>query len=204
MANARTSDRLDTYLKEVRDRLRGLPVSEIDEVVRELRSHVFDSTAGDGSDAAIAAALNRLGDPQEIARLNLSLRVASDTLQSIWPWNVLRGIVRLARLSLRGGFDLLVSLVGYSFAASWLITALAKPFVPGRVGLWQLDDPSGDLSISLGFRSTAFAGHEILGWWIIPLGLVVGLASAWLTYRYDLAALRRIWRTSRLAKGIAA
>jgi hypothetical protein len=194
MPNAKASEQLESYLDRVRHSLRGLAPAEVSEILQELRSHVMDFVAGDMSDARVKHALERLGDPQEIARMNMSMRVAARSLDRRSPVSVLQATIRLARLSLRGAFTLFVSLIGYAFAASWLITALAKPFSPQRVGLWALPGKAGDLSLSLGSHGGSVAGHDLLGWWIMPVGLLVGIATAYLTYRFDLSAIRRMAR----------
>lgn len=203
MPNAGTPELLESYLSRVRHNLRGLAPAEVSEILQELRSHVMDFVAGDMTDARVALALEKLGDPLEIARLNMSMRVAAQSLDRRSPVGVLKAIVRLARLSMRGAFTLLISLIGYAFAASWLITALAKPFSPQRVGLWFLPGKSGDLSLSLGSHSGSTAGHDLLGWWIVPVGLLVGMAAGYLTYRYDLYAIRRMARLRPGAEALA-
>ena len=203
MSNARASEQLESYLNRVRENLRGLDPAEVSEILQELRSHVMDFVAGDMSDARVAVALEKLGDPQEIARLNMSMRVAVQSLDRRSPVGVFQAVVRLARLSVRGAFTLFISLLGYAFAASWLITALAKPLSPQRVGLWYLPGKAGDLSLSLGSHSGSVAGHDLLGWWIVPVGLLVGVAAGYLTYRYDLYAIRRIARLRPGAEALA-
>lgn len=202
MPSAKASEKLESYLNRVRHSLRGLSAAEVSEILQELRSHVMDFVAGDMSDARVALALEKLGDPQEIARLNMSMRVAAQSLDRRSPVGVLQAIVRLSRLSVRGAFTLLVSLLGYAFAASWLIAASVKPFAPDRVGLWILPDKSGDLNISLGVVAEHATGRDVLGWSIIPIGIVLGFFFAYLTYRYDLSAIRRIAQSRQYTREI--
>jgi hypothetical protein len=194
MPSVKPPEQLESYLEDVRRNLRGLPDADIAEIVLELRSHVLDSVAADASDADIRAVLTKLGDPSEVARANLSMRVAADAAGRASPFAVTSAIARLASLSFRGAFTLLISLLGYGFAACWLLTAIAKPFAPNRVGLWLMPDSTGDLSYSLGRHDPVPGGHDLLGWWIVPLGLAIGLAVAFLTYRFDLRAIRRMAR----------
>src|SRR5512143_3881420 len=101
MPNAGTPELLESYLSRVRHNLRGLAPAEVSEILQELRSHVMDFVAGDMTDARVALALEKLGDPLEIARLNMSMRVAAQSLDRRSPVGVLKAIVRLARLSMR-------------------------------------------------------------------------------------------------------
>lgn len=65
---------------------------------------------------------------------------------------------------------------GYFFSACFLLAALHKPFAPGRVGLWRFGD---EFSLHLGFGTgfTPVSGTELLGWWLVPAGMLLGSAG---------------------------
>jgi hypothetical protein len=189
---------LDTYLAQVHRHLGGLAPAEARETLAELRSHVLDKVAGDFSVKRVEAALEELGSPREVARLNVTERVVAELETNRSPLRVLRGVGRLAGLSLYGFFAFMVSLVGYGFAAGFLITAAVKPFMWDRAGLWHNDDPNDPLSFTLGVTDMP-NGHELLGVWIIPIGLGAGVLFAWLTWRFGLFSLRRMGRRARRA-----
>lgn len=185
---------LDTYLVQVGRRLKGLHDEEARETLAELRSHVLDRVAGNITPANVEAAIAALGSPREVARLNVTERVAVHVEADRSPLSVLRAIVRLAGLSLYGFFAFLVSLCGYALAAGFLVTAAVKPFFPRQAGLWWLADQHHAMSFSLGVVDKAPAGHELLGWWIIPVGLVAGLGLGLLTWRFGLFSVRLMAR----------
>jgi hypothetical protein len=189
---------LEIYLQTVRDHLQSLSPEDSSEIIGELRSHVLDRVKGDLSNATVSATLTRLGDPREIARINLRMRVAAVAVVHPTPLTVARTTSRLAAVGGKGFLIFILSLTGY-VAGCWLLTALAKPFAPDRVGLWLLPDPTGDLSLSLGRHHAGAAGHDILGWWIIPIGLVVGAICAFLTYRIDLRFFQELARPQSTA-----
>jgi hypothetical protein len=182
------------YLRTVRDHLHALSPEDRSEIIRELRSHVLDRVKGDLSDASISATLTRLGDPREIAGINLRMRAAAVAIAHPTPLTVARTLWRLAAIGGKGFLIFILSLTGYAFAGCWFLTALAKPFAPDRVGLWLLPDPAGDLSLSLGRLGAGAAGRDVLGWWIIPIGLVVGAICAFLTYRIDIRFIQELAR----------
>ena len=188
---------LDTYLAQVHRHLRGLSDAEARETLAELRAHVLDRTDGQLSPAAVEAAIAALGSPRDVARLNVTERVASVMEADRSPLGVLRATGRLAGLSLHGLVVFLVSLAGYGLAAGFLLAAVVKPFAPERAGLWRLADPKDDFSFSLGVVSHPPEAQELLGWWIIPIGLVAGAALAWLTWRFGVVSVRAMARRVR-------
>ncbi len=202
MSNKAGMAHLDTYLDQVRRYLKPLPKSEADEVVAELRSHVLDRMAGQPTPGQVEAAIAALGGPREVARFNLTERVSAEVDEDRSPLTVLRGIARLAGLSLYGAFAGLVSFAGYGIAASFLITAAVKPFARSNAGLWRTPEGGGSYSLALGVTShvRAHQGQELLGWWIIPIGVGVGLILGWLTWRFGLFSLRLMRRSAQRSR----
>lgn len=163
MANVARSDLLDRYLERVRLGLRDLPPAETAEILREL------------------------------ARLNERMRCepvsAGRNVPQIAAQRARRMLTGVRRIAI-GSSALMVSVIGYGFACSWLLTALARPFDPRHIGLWRMPDPTGDLNLSLGRHAGPPLGEDVLGGWIIPVGLIIGAAAVYLTDRFD----RRVWR----------
>jgi hypothetical protein len=189
---------LDTYLAQVHRHLKGMPDAEVRETLAELRSHVLDKVAGDLSVGRIEAAIAELGSPREVARVNVTERVAADLETNRSPWRVLRAVGRLASLSVYGLFAFLVSFTGYALAAGFLITAAVKPFAWKSAGLWRTANGPDDTQISwaLGVMGRPHHGQELLGGWIIPIGVAAGLLFGWLTWRFGIISIRRMRRTA--------
>jgi uncharacterized membrane protein len=185
--------RLDLYLDQVRRYLHGLSETERAEIVAELRSHVLDRVEGEFLPDKVDAALAALGAPRQVAQLNLSERMAERVAQNRSPLTVLGAVGRLAGASLYGFFTFLVSIIGYGIAAGFLLTAVVKPFAPDRAGLFV----SGPHSFSLGVVDHSATAHELLGWWIIPIGVIIGALAAWLTWRFGIFSVRLMGRRPR-------
>lgn len=188
---------LDDYLGELRSRLRALPHDEVSEILDELRAHVRDSAALETGPAerGITQTLARLGSPAELAALYVTDRLLADAGKGGSPWLLLRAVWRWAATSVIGGLALLGLVAGYLVAASFFLAALVKPFAPERVGLWRLNGE--DFSLRLGLVAARQSqGVEILGWWIVPLGLLLGAGAGWLTPRAARWAIRRLRPTS--------
>jgi hypothetical protein len=90
-------------------------------------------------------------------------------------------------------------LCGYFVAGAFFLCALLKPIYPKTAGLWSLAD-AGDLSLSLrlGVSGAPANGRELLGWWIVPLGLFLGLVLVLFTFRFGLWSIRKFRRTRPL------
>ena len=198
MANADAAQRkMHDYLQAVRAGLRGVPDAQASEVVEELRSHIRDRSEMNGelTDAAVATALERLGRPEELAAMYVAENIVTRAEKSFSPWLVLKGIVRWAGISSAGVFVFLGSIVGYALAVAFGISALMKPFAPSRVGLWHLNGDPDNFSLVLGLGSgSPPPGTELLGWWIMPLGLLIGIGLFLLTARFGLWSLRKFQR----------
>jgi len=179
--------KIDAYLERLRRHLSGMREDDAREVVAELRSHILDRAGDPVSIAAVDSALAALGPAENLAGEYLTDDLLSRAQATRSPWLILRSLFRWASLSLAGFFILLGSIVTYAlgFVLAW--AAVLKVVHPQTVGLWSIPQPGGDyqLSLHMGFAAPPDGGRELLGWWIIPFGLVVGLGLFFLTLRLD-------------------
>lgn len=196
MSNDAGKAHLETYLHQVRRNLGGLPAAESDEIVAELRSHVLDRVEGAPTPQRVEEAIAALGSPREVARINLTERVAVELEADRSPLTVLRGVARLARLSLYGMFAGLVSFTGYVLAAGFLITAISELISRTRAGLWRWPDDHGAYHYVMGVTNHP-QGQELLGWWVVPIGLGLAVLLGWLTWRFGIFSVRHMRRTAQ-------
>ncbi|MGC2018632.1 MAG: hypothetical protein WA657_22565 [Candidatus Acidiferrales bacterium] len=196
--------KIETYLASVRRHLRGFNDAEVGEVVEELRSHITDKIEGSraitakGVDATLAA----LGRPEELAAQFVTENLLARTEVSRSPLRILIGLFRWASLSFGGFLVLLGSLAGYFFGIVFVLCALLKPLHPQTAGLWATRDSTGDLifSLRLGFGTVLPGGKDVLGWWIVPIGLLVGCGLIMLTTRVAVWCVRRCRKPSVLPR----
>jgi hypothetical protein len=182
--------RVETYLARLRVRLRGINDLDVREIVEELRFHILDKAgvSGEVTAGGVDAALAALGSPEELASEYLTDSLLARAEVSRSPVQILESLFRWASLSVAGFFVLLGSILGYFFGVVFLLCALVKPFHPQTAGLWVFRDSTGNLvtSLRLGFGIPPEGGREVLGWWIVPIGLVVGCGLLMLTTRFAL------------------
>jgi uncharacterized membrane protein len=201
MSATDAQQKVETYLSRLRVGLRGINDLDVREIVEELRFHILDKAAGSGevTAAGVDAALAALGSPEELASEYLTDSLLARAEVSRSPVQVLASLFRWASLSVAGFYVLLGSILGYFFGVVFVLCALLKPFHAQTAGLWVFRDSNGNLmtSFRLGFGSPPVAGRDVLGWWIVPIGLVVGCGLLMLTTRLALWCAR-VYRRSHV------
>ncbi len=195
--------KIEAYLKLLRKGLRGITDENAREIVEELRSHILDKASVSGNVTAVGvdAALARLGTPEEIAHQYVTDDLLARAEATRSPLVILNSLLRWAGLSVAGAIVFLGSLIGYFLALVFALVALLKPLHPQSAGLWRLPDQPNSYSIRLGFGSVPAGGRELLGWWIVPIGLFLGYGLFLLTTRFALWSVRQYRRSRGLPHG---
>ena len=196
--------KVEAYLGRLRQLLRGMNSEDAREIIEELRSHLMDKVAasGEATDAGVDAALAALGSPEELAKEYMTQNLLARAEASRSPVRILESLFRWASLSAAGFFVLVGSMTGYFLGTVFLLVAALKPFHPQTAGLWLLRDSTGDpeISIRLGFGTVPAEGRDVLGWWIVPIGLLAGCAVLMLTTRFALWCARQYRRSHLLPR----
>jgi hypothetical protein len=176
------------YLHRLRSSLRRMTLSEREDIVLEIEIHIRERMA-EGADATVV--LEQLGPADELAaeyRTGALLRQASSSFS---PLVLLAATFRLARTGLQGFAVFVLALVGYTAAIGFAIVAIVKPFAPEHVGLWV-----GKHTFDFGALWPVPEGvHEVLGYNIIPVALLLAAIAFFLTTRATRWLIRRFgWR----------
>jgi hypothetical protein len=189
---------INAYLLRVKEKLRDLPSAQVAEILTELRSHVLDSANlanGGMTDATMRETLARLGPPEDLAEMYLTENLLETAGATRSPWLVMQTLFRLALHSAWALGIFFLSLTGYLFAIGFLVCAVAKPFNPTHVGLWW--NTQSHTLVAFGLIWPEPFDREVLGWWIIPVGLILCGLTFFLTTRFARWNIRRIRRSRR-------
>ena len=194
--------KIETYLARLRARLCGINQQDVREIVEELRGHILDKAGVGGTEVtadAVGATLAALGSPEELASEYMTDNLLAQVEVSRSPVRILECLFRWASLSIAGFLAFLASVVGYLLGVSFILCALLKPVHPQTAGLWILPGSADDflISLRLGFGSAPPGARELLGWWIVPIGLVGGVGLVMLTTRFGLWCVGQ-YRKSRV------
>lgn len=162
----------ERYLLQVRAALRGLPEPEIDDILRELRSHIVESASGG---TAIDVTLRALGDPVDVAKAYRADNAMAQAECVCSPLVILQALRHTSKS--RWGCFVITALYcfAYTFVVILLSAAIVKILAPAHTGLFYT--PGNLLSFHLIVDGSPPPGaRELLGWWLVPIGLVAGLS----------------------------
>jgi hypothetical protein len=174
-------NQIDSYLNELSTQLQAAPPEDTRDFIEEIRSHILEAATNDGQlDAAtVSAALADLGPAPVLAanyiKQNVSMPTGLSSFRLVEPRrNFARGrhgVLRAVRL-------FLALIVACGCAAVSVVCVISKIFHPGRAGLWRFG--SDEFSLHLGLRPDFVpppVSQELLGWYIVPLALLIGILS---------------------------
>jgi uncharacterized membrane protein len=148
-----------------------LPPGEVTEILQEIRGHILERTEASGelTDERLVAILKALGSPAEIAPLYQADAAMAKARGSLSPRVVMRGIHRWSTLSAWGLALFILGIVGYATGFALVLSGVLKIFAPSEIGAWV-----GPHSIfNIGTNNDP-AARDVLGWWLVPVGVVGG------------------------------
>jgi uncharacterized membrane protein len=179
MQSEKLQRRIDVYLAELRRCLGELPPQEIHEILQEIRGHIFERAeeSGELTEDRVVAILKALGRPDEIAPLYQVDSVIARGRGSFSPRVVMRGIHRWSMVSVWGLALFVLGVVGYAAGFAFMFGGLGKIIAPNQIGAWI-----GPHTFNIGVNNDPTA-REVLGWWLVPLGLAGGAALVGATTR---------------------
>lgn len=190
--------RVRGYLFMLGQSLRSfLPPELVRDALEELESHIReridDAEAEPHEHGALEKVLADVGTPLSVARAYASEMTLDEAITTGRVVPTARAFWHLATTSLLGFFPALGLLMGYLAGSAFLLIAALKPIFPDHTGLLLVDGkPRG-----FGVLGDLPPGSELWGgYWIIPVLLVLGLATLIVTHRCA-TGLLVWWRSGR-------
>jgi len=171
-----TEIQVNGYLARLRASLTGMTVAEREDIVEEIRMHIRERSGDPGTN--VEAALAGLGPADELAQQYRTGLLVQRARTSISPVVILRAALRWATTGVEGFIVFMIAIIGYAMGGGFILLAMVKPFFPANTGFWVGPDQFS-FSFRLGATMTNPASpvHEVLGWWLIPVCLVIGSLS---------------------------
>ncbi len=175
MTSAQIADeRIDTYMGRLDDALGRLSPNDREDILREIHTHIVESTAGASDrNTAVDRVLRLLGTPEELAGRYSTESMLSSASRSFSPVVLLHTSWRWAKLGTKGTLAFFLAFVGYTTALAFTVAVFLKPFMPTRVGMWI--GPDG---FDIGMPAHPERMHELLGPYFVPVIAVAAFAIA--------------------------
>ena len=185
-----TDTQMNQYLARLRAALTGMTLAEREDIVEEIRMHIRERSSD--PQTGVEEILAGLGSADELAQQYRTGLLVQKARHSISPLLLLRATLRWATTGVEGFLVFIIALWGYGMGVSFLLLALLKPFFPKYTGLW-IGPGEFNFSFRMGATMTNPASpvHELLGWWLIPVCLVIGALSLAGTTKLIQVLLRR-------------
>jgi hypothetical protein len=188
---------IDDYLAALRRQLRDLMEEDMNDIVEEIRAHILDKTTAGADPAQVEQVLAALGAPGELAARYCTEEMMRRAEAHRSNTQKARVAGRWTVAILGGLVVLVVSAIGYSLGGVLVIAGIAKAMWPRGTGLWETHNSDGTwgLGLSGGSGNTPPSGnaHDILGWWLYPIGFILGPAIIYGTYRLGRWTARKLW-----------
>jgi len=190
------SNRIDAYLLQLRECLGELPPEEVTDILREIRGHILERAEANGelTEQRLVTILKSLGRPEEIAPLYQADAAVARAKVSLSPRVVMRGVQRWSRVSGWGLALFITGVAGYATAFALILCGIGKIIAPSQFGGWV-----GPHAFDIGVNHDP-AARDVLGRWLVPIGLIGGPALVLGTTR----VLRWTLRFARMRKPTAA
>ena len=175
-----TRPEVEQYIGRIRAALRGVPGSRVDEILLELRGHIYERLGATGN---VQAVLSSFGHPEEIARQYRADAVTGSAKCASSPIVILHSLVLLRDKNIAGWIVLALTALGYALGFALGGAAFEKILSPGDVGLWY-NPASRSLPRLMIDGPGPLGSNELLGWWMVPCACVASLALLYSTTRF--------------------
>jgi hypothetical protein len=186
-AHDRTSSpAVEKYLSSLESALGELPANERHEIALETRSHIAERLQRN-PDLSVEAIVTELGDPREYARG--FLHGDTNTAEA----GTITRVAAIATGGLRSLPLLMIVAFAYGIATVLMLLAFAKLLEPNATGLY-ISTAGGHRNVDFVISNPNHPGHEVLGYWLVVIPLLITAIIHFLVSRL----LRRFVRKPRV------
>lgn len=164
------------YFKRVQRVLKPLPQDQKKDIVLELQSHLLEKMIRipSGAEAErLLEAMEQLGEPEEYLQSIVADRLILNATKSYLPGDLMGGLAYRLRINIKQALLSLAFGLGYFISFLFLLMAGLKFVMPNRVGLFE----KADGTMVLGILEASNNFHDVLGYWIVPIGLTIFIFS---------------------------
>ena len=172
---SKVSERIwDNYLNRIQKLLKKIPKDQKEELLLEIKSHLYESIQNDTDgkeEEKVLNAIERMGDPEDFIKPLIADKLLLSASKTMKPNSVFLSLVYKSFINIKYAFGALLFSIGYSLSFILIVIAFFKIITPSNIGFYKLG--SGKFEFSM--FSTAPQTEEILGYWIVLIGLLAAV-----------------------------
>lgn len=158
----------DNYIKSIKNVTKSLSTKDREDVLMEFNSHIYESLQNKTTSTELENLLNsidKLGNPEEVLKPLIADKLLEKATKSFNPIDVLRALA----LNISNGISYTIFFILYLCLGGFVFLIFAKLFNGNKVGMFF---KNGEFQV-LGLTPNTNGYEEILGYWFIPVMLVL-------------------------------
>ena len=182
------------YFRRVKRCAKPLKSHQQEELILEIQDHLLESfkqETGNNEAEKLLNAIDKLGDPEEYLRPMIADRLLSSASSTLNPKTIFRGLYYDLFGDIKSFLLSLAFSLGYLAAFVFAVLSILKIFFPDNIGFF-INETGGILIGIIGGESLK---TDILGYWDVPLGLLVSLII-YLVLTRNLKVVKRVSSTT--------
>jgi len=168
------------YFKRVDKVITALDVQSANETRLELQNHLYESYLEQEAKDEISrllAAIEHLGEPEDFLKIVVSEKLLQRGTRTLSPWLLFKGLLYNISGSLKSLLRTSLFMAIYLLIFIFGLMSLTKFIIPQNVGLFLWPDGSWNF----GIISYTMGAREILGFWVVPISIIIVFALYYLT-----------------------
>lgn len=164
----------DNYFSRVSKQLIPLGRAEAEEITAEIKSHLwqgFEEMYNGDEVNALLSAIEKLGEPEDFLRRSVAEILIESGTRRFSVISIMKGLIINIGTGLKNLILSFMFFIGYLFVFAFGLLSFVKIIYPENVGFYIWDNGR----VVAGFISDADFADELLGYWIIPLMLILSV-----------------------------
>lgn len=159
------------YIQRIKRLTKSLPEKDSEDVLMEINSYIYEymqENKENDETTNLLEIIKRIGAPEEILPSVIADKKMQQATRTFNPKHVIKAL----SLNISNGFSYVIFSILYLLLSCFVFLAIAKVFFPANVGVFKGE---GRFYLGLFSDSTVEGTQELLGFWFIPVVLLLSV-----------------------------
>lgn len=169
--NKNASQIYHDYIQRIKRTTKVLSEKDREDILMELNSYIYEymqENKENDETTNLLKIIKRIGAPEDILPPVIADKIMDQATRTFHPKHVLKAL----SLNISNGLSYIVFSILYLFLGCFVFLAAAKVFFPSNVGVFRGE---GHIYIGLFSNSTIEGTQDLLGYWFIPVVLILSV-----------------------------